>query len=218
MLNLLAKQVGEQIGNENAVIVFDPISFSKQGKKSVGVARQWCGRLGKTENCQVAVCMSLASESGHALVNVRLYVPKEWDRKRMTAAGVPKEHRKFRTRHEHALFMLREQRGDLPHGWVCGDDGMGRSSLFRKALDDLKGRYLLAVPSNTTIRDLEVEVEYQGRGTPKKMPFVRVDDWTKEQPGSRWKRVVVREGSRGPLEVDILVCRVQGKQSSNRMT
>lgn len=92
MLNLLAKQVGEQIGDENAVIALqkqhrDPTSFPKQGKRSVGVARPWCGRLGKIENCQVAVCMSLASGKGHALVNVRLYMPKQWDRKRMAAAG-----------------------------------------------------------------------------------------------------------------------------------
>lgn len=211
MLNLLAKQVGTEIGSDDAVIVFDPTSFPKQGKRSVGVARQWCGRLGKTENCQVAVCMSLASNKGHALVNVRLYMPKEWDRKRMAAAGVPKEHRKFRTRHEQALIMLKEQGDDLPHGWVAGDDEMGRSSWFRKALDDLEERYFLAVPSNTTIRDLEVEVEYQGRGTPRKMPFVSVEKWAMEQPESRWKRIVVREGSRGPLEVDILACRVQAK-------
>jgi SRSO17 transposase len=80
MLNLLAQQVGEQLGDNNAVIIFDPTSFPKQGKMSVGVARQWCGRLGKIENCQVAVCMSLASDQGHALVNTRLYMPKEWTR------------------------------------------------------------------------------------------------------------------------------------------
>lgn len=72
MRDLLAKQVGEAFGRSDAVIVFDPTSFPKQGKMSVGVARQWCGRLGKVENCQVAVCMSLASKAGHALTNFRL--------------------------------------------------------------------------------------------------------------------------------------------------
>jgi len=211
MLNLLAKQVGTEIGSDDAVIVFDPTSFPKQGKKSVGVARQWCGRLGKVENCQVAVCMSLASDQGHALVDVRLYIPKEWTRGRMAAAGVPTKHRKFRTRHELALAMLKEQGKDLPHGWVTGDDEMGRSSWFRKALNDLHERYFLAVPSNTTIRDLETEIEYSGKGAPRKMPFVGVDEWAASQPASRWKRVVVREGSRGPLEVDVIVCRVQAK-------
>ena len=211
MLNLLAKQVGEQIGDENAVIVFDPTSFPKQGKMSVGVARQWCGRLGKVDNCQVAVCMSLASEKGHALVNVRLYMPQEWNRARKVAAGVPKEHRKFRTRHEFALIMLKEQRNDLPHGWVTGDDEMGRPALFRKALDDLDERYFLAVPSNTTVRDLETKIASSGKGAPRKMPFVGVEQWMKSQPESRWQHVVVRDGSRGPLEVDVLTCRVQAK-------
>jgi len=211
MLNLLAKQVGTEIGSSDAVIVFDPTSFPKQGNKSVGVARQWCGRLGKVDNCQVAVCMSLASEKGHALVNVRLYIPKEWDRKRMAAAGVPKECRKYRTRHEFALLMLKEQRGFLPHGWVTGDDEMGRPAWFRKALDDMDERYFLAVPSNTTVRDLETEIEHPGRGAPRKKPFVGVGKWMLGQPESRWKHVVVRDGSRGPLEVDVMVCRVQAR-------
>ena len=211
MLDLLAEQVGTEIGDENAVIVFDPTTFPKQGKRSVGVARQWCGRLGKIENCQVAVCMSLASDTGHALVNVRLYIPKEWTRKRMADAGVPVGRRKYRTRHEHALDMLAEQGKFLPHGWVSGDDEMGRPAWFRRTLDDMGERYFLAVPSNTTVRDLETEIEYSGTGAPRKMPFVSVEKWVLGQPESRWEHVVVRDGSRGPLEVDVMTCRVQAK-------
>ena len=211
MLNLLAKQVGERFGDENAVIVFDPTSFPKKGTKSVGVARQWCGRLGKTDNCQVAICMSLASEKGHALVNERLFMPKEWTAARMKTAGVPKKYRKHVTRHRQMLDMLSEQRDDLPHGWVCGDDEVGRPAWFRKALNDIREQYFLAVPSNTTVRDLETEIEYQGRGTPRKSPFVRVEKWVLDQPESRWKHIIVRDGAKGPLEVDVIVCRVQAK-------
>jgi SRSO17 transposase len=71
----LADQVGEQLGEPDAVIVFDPSGFPKKGVKSVGVARQWCGRLGKVDNCQVGVYMAYASRKGHALVNARLYLP-----------------------------------------------------------------------------------------------------------------------------------------------
>jgi SRSO17 transposase len=209
MLNLLAQQVGERFGGEKAVIVLDP--FVKQGKMSVGVDRQWCGRLGKVDNCQVAVCMSLASDEGHALVNTRLYMPKNWARSRKIAAGVPNEHLKFRTRLELALIMLKEQRELLPDGWITGDDEFGRSSLFRNALNDMGERYLLAVPSNTPVRDLEVEMEYTGKGAPRKMPFVSVADLTQSCGECYWQRVVVREGSRGPLEVDVMVCRVQTK-------
>jgi len=211
LLNLLAQQVGKRFGSEHAAIILDPTSFVKQGKMSVGVARQWCGRLGKVDNCQVAVCMSLASDEGHALTNMRLYMPKEWTRSRKIAAGVPQEHLKFRTRLELALIMLREQRELLPHGWITGDDEFGRSSLFRKALNDMDERYLLAVPSNTTVRDLEVEIEYTGKGAPRKVPFVSVAELTQSCCECYWNRVVVREGSRGPLEVDVMVCRVQTK-------
>jgi len=211
MLNLLAKQVGAKFGSPDAVLVFDPTSFPKKGTKSVGVARQWCGRYGKVENCQVAICMSLASEKGHALVNECLFLPKEWTQTRMTEAGVPKKYRKHITRHRQMLDMLREQRASLPHGWVCGDDEVGRPAWFRRALNDLGERYFLAVPGNTTIRDLETEIVYQGKGTPKKSPFVGVRKWMENQPESRWCHIVVRDGTKGPLEVDVMICRVQAK-------
>jgi SRSO17 transposase len=156
LLTILARQVGEELGEKEGVIVFDPSGFPKKGTKSVGVARQWCGRLGKVENCQVGVYMAYASRKEHAITNVRLYLPEEWakDRARRNEAGVPRSI-KFQTRHELALAMLDEQGSLLPHAWVAGDDEMGRPASFRQALRDRGERYLLAVPSNTTIRDLE---------------------------------------------------------------
>src|SRR6478736_6945991 len=109
LLTTLAERVGAELGEEDGVIIFDPSGFPKKGTKSVGVARQWCGRLGKVENCQVGVSMAYASRKGHAIVNTRLYLPEEWarDRRRCRAAGVP-EATEFRTRHERALEMLDE--------------------------------------------------------------------------------------------------------------
>lgn len=80
----LARQVGQQIGCADGVIVFDPSAFPKKGTESVGVKRQWCGRLGKTDNCQVGIYMGYISSQERALVDVRLYLPQEWakDRKR----------------------------------------------------------------------------------------------------------------------------------------
>ena len=105
----LADQVGEQLGEPDAVLVFDPSGFPKKGVKSVGVARQWCGRLGKVDNCQVGVYMAYVSRKEHAIVNTRLYLPEEWakDRERREEAGVP-ETIKFQTRHGLALEMLEE--------------------------------------------------------------------------------------------------------------
>src|SRR5829696_5282248 len=122
LLAELARQVGAELGEADAVLAFDPSAFAKKGDRSVGVQRQWCGRLGKLENCQVGVYLAYVSRREHALVDVRLYLPKEWtrSRKRMAAAGVPRGVR-FRTRHQLILDMLDERGGQLPHAWVSGD-------------------------------------------------------------------------------------------------
>src|SRR3954468_23728408 len=200
LLRTLATQVGEGSGEPDGVIVFDPSAFAKKGTKSVGVARQWCGRLGKVENCQVGIYMAYASRKEHALVNMRLYLPEGWtkDRARCKAAGVPKG-TKFRTRHELALEMLEEHGPLLPHSWVTGDDEMGRPASFRRGLSTRGERYLLAVPSNTLVRDLEVPPpEYSGRGRHPLSPFVRLDRWCARLPESAWTTIEVRDGEKGP--------------------
>ena len=91
LLRTLAVQVGIELGEAEGVIVFDPSAFPKKGDKSVGVAKQWCGRLGKIENCQVGVYMAYVTRKEHAIVNTRLYLPKAWakDLRRRKEAGVP---------------------------------------------------------------------------------------------------------------------------------
>jgi SRSO17 transposase len=209
----LAEQVGRELGEADGVIVFDPSAFPKQGKQSVGVARQWCGRLGKVDNCQVAIYMAYVSRKDRALVNTRLYLPKEWahDRRRRKAAGVPKEVR-FQTRHEQALEMLAEQGHLLPHAWIGGDDEMGRNAGFRRDLHARHEQYLLAVPCDTLVRDLEAaSPKYKGRGTVPKQPFGRVDRWRDSLADDAWTRVNVRDGEKGPLEVEVVTCRVQAR-------
>lgn len=215
----LARQVGQELGEADAVLVLDPSAFPKYGTKSVGVARQWCGRLGKVENCQVGVYLGYVWRKGHALVDVRLYLPKEWtrDRKRMNEAGVPRSVR-FATRHELALAMLDEHGGLLSHGWVAGDDEMGRSSWFRRQLRARGERYLLAVPSNTLVRDLvPPDPPYSGRGRRPRTPFVRADRWCAALPESAWQTVEVRDGEKGPLEVcgawTLVQAKTQGRPS-----
>jgi hypothetical protein len=213
LLTVLAQQVGETIGESDGVIVFDPSGFAKKGKKSVGVARQWCGRLGKVENCQVGIYMGYVERQDHALVNFRLYLPKEWtgDRSRCREAGVPKDVH-FQTRHEQTLDMLNEQGSLLPHRWVTGDDEMGRSSSFRGELRELGEHYLLAVPSNTLIRDLESELPaYGGRGCRPQQPFRRVDRWCATLPETAWTRIDVRDGEKGPLVIETVQRRVQAR-------
>lgn len=211
MIDELVRQVAEALGETDGVLVFDPSGVLKQGKASVGVARQWCGRAGKVDNCQVGIYLGYVTRKEHALVDMRLYLPEEWtkDKKRCRRAGIPKEIR-FRTRHESALEMLREHRGVLPHRWVTGDDEMGRNSHFREELRKMNESYLLAVPSNTLVRDLNAAPPpHEGSGRPSKVPFQRAENWMKTAKG--WTQIEVRPGERGPLVVEAVKARVQTK-------
>jgi len=215
----LARQVGRELGEADGVLVLDPSAFPKKGAGSVGVQRQWCGRLGKIDNCQVGVYLAYVGGGEHALVDVRLYLPKEWagDRKRREKAGVPKDVR-FRTRHELALEMLDERGPRLPHAWVAGDDEMGRCSWFRGELRSRGERYLLAVPSNTSVRDLLApDPPYSGHGRRPRPPFVRVDRWCAALPEAAWRTVEVRDGEKGPLVVQaawgLVQARTEGRPS-----
>jgi len=202
----LAQQVGAELGEDDGVIVFDPSGHKKCGNDSVGVQRQWLGRLGKVDNGQVGIYMGYASRKEHALVDERLYLSKQWasDKARRKKCGVPKNIR-YQTRHELALDMLKNNGKYLPHGWIAGDDEMGRSSGFRRDLRTLGERYLLAVPSNTGIRDLESKPPvYSGRGQPPKQPFERVDRWREALSDNAWMKINVRDGEKGPLVTEIV--------------
>jgi SRSO17 transposase len=210
LLAELARQVGAELGEPDAVLVFDPSAVPKKGTASVGVQRQWCGRLGKLENCQVGVYLAYVSRRDHALADVRLYLPKEWGtRTRRREAGVPRAIR-FRTRHELALGMLDGSGPALPHGWVSGDDEMGRSSWFRQQLQGRGECYLLAVPSNTSVRDLAApDPPYPGHGRPPLPPFGRADRWAAAVPAGAWQAVEVRDAEKGPLVVQVARTLVQ---------
>lgn len=219
LLTELTRQVGTELGASDAVLVFDPSAFPKKGTESVGVQRQWCGRLGKLENCQVGIYLGYVSRCEHALVDVRLYLPKEWAnrKRRRHKAGVPDSIR-FRTRHELILEMLDERGPLLPHAWISGDDELGRCSWFRQQLQSRGESYLLAVPSNTAVRDLSApEPLCTGRGRRPSVPFTRVDRWCAALPESAWQTIEVRDGEKGPVVVQgirkLVQARTEGRPS-----
>src|SRR5437899_1487589 len=210
----LARQIGAELGEDDGVLVFDPSAFAKKGTESVGVQRQWCGRLGKIENCQVGIYLGYVSRRDHALVDFRLFLPQEWAKRkrRREKAGVPKEIR-FQTRHELMLEMLDEHGSVLPHAWIAGDDELGRSSWFREQLRERNERYLLAVPSNTLVRDLKAPEppSTPGQG-PRKAPFQRVERWCAALPAAAWQEIEVRDGEQGPLVVQAVWTLVQARR------
>jgi SRSO17 transposase len=213
LLDELTRQVARDLGQPDAVLVFDPSAFPKKGTASVGVQRQWCGRLGKIDNCQVGIFLGYVADTEHTLVDFRLFLPQDWakDKARRKKCGVPKNVC-FATRHELALAMLAQRGDSLPHNWVAGDDEMGRPAWFRQRLAQDQERYLLAVPSHTSIRDLEaVPPPYSGHGRRPKARFQNVHAWCATLPPDAWTRRTVRAGVKGPLEVEIVACLVESK-------
>jgi SRSO17 transposase len=216
LIGELVRQVGGTLGEADGVLVIDPSGFPKQGRDSVGVDRQWCGRQGKIDNCQVGIYMGYVSRNEHALVDYRLYLPKAWsrDRARRRKCGVPKG-TKFRTRHEMAVEMIKEHGAKLPHAWITGDDEMGKSGEFRGKLREMGERYLLAVPGNTLLRDLDAVIPpSKGKKGQRKPYFQRVENWAKSLPEKAWTTINVRDGEKGPLEVQMIKARVQTKKSN----
>ena len=197
-------------------MVIDPSAFPKKGTESCGVARQWCGRLGKVDNCQVGVFLAYAAKAGYAPLDRRLYLPEDWadDAARREKCHVPPEV-KFQEKWRIALDLLDRSLPGLPHGWIVGDDEFGRAAEFRAALRQRPERYVLDVPCNTTVRDLErrrPRRKKAGVGRKREVPFQRADAWAASQPESRWERITVRDGEKGPLVVDAMSVRVRAKQ------
>lgn len=212
----LRDHVHETLADPEAILVLDPSAFPKSGTESCGVARQWCGRLGKQDNCQLGVFLIYAAPGGYAPLDRRLYLPKDWaaDPVRREKCHVPEEV-KFQESWRIGVDLLERCRQDLPHGWVAGDDELGRPASFRGWLRRHGERYVLDVPCNTNVRDLECRRPPRrraGRGRKREVRFCRADAWATRQPDSRWTRFTVSDGERGPLEVDAMTVRVKTKE------
>jgi SRSO17 transposase len=206
----LQAYLGPKLTHPRAVWAVDSSGFPKQGKKSVGVARQYCGALGKIANCQVGVFLAHVGPRGRALVDKRLSLPREWtnDPARCEAAGVPKEKQVYRSETELALELLQQarERGHLVAEWVTGDDTFGKSPEFRDAVAAAGWRYVLEIPGETPVWPREVTWEtppYRGKGPrPQPRPVAaerqEVRERAKTLPQERWHEITVAEGTQGP--------------------
>jgi SRSO17 transposase len=209
----LRKHVAEEMGDPGAVLVLDPSAFPKKGTHSCGVDRTWCGRLGKVENCQVGVFLAYATCRGQAPLDRRLYLPKEWaaDARRRAETHVPTEV-KFQERWRAGLDMLDAHREQMPHAWIAADDEFGRVNEFRAELRARDERYVVDVPSSTLVRDLEARRpprRTRHKGRRREVPFCRVDAWAAKQPSSRWRKIEVKDGEKGPIVVSAMTARVR---------
>jgi SRSO17 transposase len=203
----------------DSALFIDECSTPKKGKKSVGVARQWCGRLGKVDNCQTGVFAALNKGPYATLIDTRLYLPAEWadDRKRCKDAGVPKDV-VFKTKSELALEMVRSARErGIGFSWVGIDSGYGKETPFLYALDDCGDTFVADVAKDQNIY-LEEPLPYlpertSSRGRrPTRLTCdaapVRVDEWVASQPHESWQRLAFRETTKGRRIGDFLFRRV----------
>jgi SRSO17 transposase len=217
VLDQVAVEADRHLGGaEDSCLLLDESSFQKKGEKSVGVARQWSGRLGKVENCQVAVFAALAQGSSSTLIDTRLYLPKEWveDQRRCIAAGVPAPEIILKSKADLAFEMvLRARQNGVRFSWVGSDGGYGKDPSFLRRLADHGEVFVAEVH-----RDQQIYLEDPApRVAERKVPAgrqptrleaqsasERVDAWAKAQPPERWHQVVVRPGTKGELRVEAL--------------
>jgi len=221
VIGRLQAYLGPRLSHPLAVWAVDSSGFPKQGTKSVGVARQYCGAVGKVANCQVGVFLAHVGPRGRALVDKRLYLPPEWanDPVRGAAAGVPQAQQVYRSETELALSMLQQAqaRGHLTAAWVTGDDAFGKSPEFRDALDAAALPYVLEVPGETPVWPQEPTWEtppYRGFGRPPEPRPVAAERQTVAEramalPWEAWQVLTVAEGAQGPRTYQFAVERVR---------
>jgi SRSO17 transposase len=222
VVDRLQRYVGRRLSRPDGIFVIDGSEFPKQGKKSVGVTRQYCGRLGKVANCQAGVFLTYVSERGHTLVDARLYLPPVWtgDPERCRAAGVP-ETVSYQSKADLALASLRQARqaGHLQGRWVTADEDYGKVPTFRDVLDTEGWLYVLEVPYGTPVfgRCARTEVPAGcGRGPKPSRPRL-----VEGEPGSQsveavaqnvaaadWRVLTVAEGAQGPRSYEFAAQRV----------
>jgi SRSO17 transposase len=207
----LARKVEREFVPE-AYWLIDEVSFPKQGKKSVGVSRQYCGALGKTANCQVAVTLDLGTEEMSTPLDWALYLPEQWinDSERRKQAGVPEEIT-FKTKPELALDLIDEVKGwGLEDRLVLADSAYGDIYKFREGLRSWKLDYVLQVSRSLTAWTEDPHpvksLMKQGGKAPKKRfyptdlpPTRNLAQIAGELSSASWKKVTWREGTKGPM-------------------
>jgi SRSO17 transposase len=204
--------------------VVDDTGFPKKGHESVGVARQYCGQVGKQDNCRVAVSLSVTTEKASMPVAFRLYLPESWtkDRKRRKKTGVP-DSIHFQTKLEIALEQIRRarQRG-ISQGVVLADAGYGTDTSFRQALTEMEMAYVMGIQSTVTVwkpgeGPKPVPARQGSTGRPRKLLQrgqkhrpVSVKELALSLPAEAWKNVTWRQGVKQKLQSRFAAVRASG--------
>ncbi len=213
---VLAERADRLVGGPEAVLVVDDTALPKKGALSVGVARQYCGQLGKKASCQALVSLTLAGREVPVPVGLRLFLPEEWAREpaRCAAAGVPEAEVVPRSKGEIALAELdRLLAAGLRFGLVLADAGYGASAAFRHGLDERGLSWAVGIPRTQKVYTTAVRLRWPRArtGRPRKTPVPN------EEPraaaavlaAARWRRVTWRQGTKGALAERFVALRVR---------
>jgi SRSO17 transposase len=203
--------------------VIDESAFAKKGSASVGVQRQWCGRLGKKENCQVGVFLVGVTPAGSALLDHQLYLPRTWtgDRKRRRQTRVPKGLR-FQSKAQiaHTLWQRARAVGHVTFDWLTFDEFYGRDTALLSRLEAAGQRYVAEVPVNTSVwpsDPWQPDRPYAGVGVrprqAQRSAGRSVEAVAATLPADAWHTLQVREGARGPLVFEFACVRVWARRN-----
>jgi SRSO17 transposase len=181
----------ERLGDSSGVLVLDETGFLKKGRHSVGVARQYSGTAGRIENCQVGVFLGYASPNGHALIDRRLYLPKDWieDAERRRMVGVPDDVT-FATKPKIGVSMVAAAiEAGVPCAWVLGDSVYGSDKTLRVMLESHDKPYVLSVRGNERLMMGDFRTH-------------TAEDLAAGLSADEWRRLPAGQGSKGPRLYD----------------
>ncbi len=212
---LLVEKADALVGGPDAVLVIDDTALPKQGRRSVGVARQYCGCLGKRANCQVLVSLTLARNEVPVPIGLRLFLPELWaaDAGRCAEAGVPQQHRRVQPKPEIALAEIdRVRAAGARFGRVVVDAGYGVSAAFRHGLSERGLIWAVGIPKVQNVYPTTVQLHWPKAetGRPRKHPVPSEGPVAAEQAlaSAAWRRIVWRRGTKGRLAAEFAALRV----------
>lgn len=221
LIRQIAIDADTLIGHDaDTCLIIDESGFKKSGDKSVGVDRQWLGRLGKVDNGQVGVFAALNCRDKITLTDTRLFLPESWtkSKKRVKQAGVPQKRYDHLKKTELALEIVKSaQKRSSSHQWIGADGFYGNDPWFLRQLDHLGETFVIDVHSDQTVYQEDprpfVPRRKSDRGRkPSRFKTeqtpIKVSDWVKQQPKDAWKLLTVRDSTKGKLKVWSLSARL----------
>jgi SRSO17 transposase len=237
--------VADSLGEPDGVLILDGSDMPKRGVHSAGVAAQWCGATGKTDNCQAGVFLGYASRHGYTLLDRRLFLPEVWfaadHAARWRACGIPADTR-FQTKAELAAELVEQMqaRGELPASWLVCDEWFGRNQVLLDRMDAAGLWYLAEVPRNTQVWPLREPTDGRrvrlrprawlppratsGKGRkatqerlhPDSPPAVPLETLASQLARQRWQRYRLLEGRKGPIVADFVALRALASRRGYR--